>query len=164
MHKGNPSSANQSLLARWRISMAEFLTIELHTANLFVDSALAPCSLENRARYVQNARQALDTVLQFALRGALNDTEVAQVTEELGSVRSRLERLGENDFGHASVLDSPPRELKHEASKLGSPTVKALGRKAQRFEMQCRQLRTDCREMLAQHRALMKRNPGLHPQ
>jgi len=159
---------NPSLSVRWRTSMAQFLAIELYTANMFATFALAPRSLENRARYVQNARQAFDTVVQFALRAALNETEVARVTEELGSVRSRLEGLGEGDLGEVSVLDSfasalaagkSAPQLPNEASQQPL-TVEALGREAHRFEMQCHQLVTDCRDMLAQNQALMKRNSG----
>ena len=102
------------------------------------------------------------------MRAALNETEVARVTEELGSVRSRLEGLGEGDLGEVSVLDSfasalaagkSAPQLPNEASQQPL-TVEALGREAHRFEMQCHQLVTDCRDMLAQNQALMKRNSG----
>jgi len=151
--------------------MAEFLTIELRSANLFINLALAPCSLENRARYVQNARHAFDSVSEFALRAALNLREVARVAKGLDSIRLRLGRLGESDWGQASVINSLPtaanagkfpNKLPRDACKHGHLSVKALGRGVKRFEMRCHQLRADCRQMRAQNQALMKMKSAPH--
>jgi hypothetical protein len=149
--------------------MAKFLAVELYT-EMFVSMAMKHCSPENKARYVQNARQAHDTVVQFAFRTSLTPREVDRVAEKLDSLRSGLEHLGETDFAAipvsrftatASAAEKAGHIPTAEASAYTRQPIKLVARSARRFEMPCRQFCSDCREILAQNRALMQGNPPI---
>jgi hypothetical protein len=168
MRRKKYSLPEGSLATRWRSSMAKFLAVELHTAEMFVSMAMKHCSPENKARYVQNARKAYDTVVHFALRTPLTPREVAHVAEKLESLRSSLAHLGETDFAAmpvsgltvtASAAEKLGRAPAGKASVYAPQLIKLVARRARRFEMRCRQLCSDCRKMLAQNRALMQANP-----
>ena len=78
------------------ILMSQFLASELALAKTFAHLAATKDDLTKRNRCLVNARKAYDTVVEFLRRTPLSHSESEQIREELLSLRSKLEALGES--------------------------------------------------------------------
>lgn len=72
-----------------------FLIVDLEVAFTFLDTADASQQQETVERCHRSARTAYDTVLGFAKRLHLNESEREAVESKLNALRGRLERTGQ---------------------------------------------------------------------
>jgi len=140
--------------------MANFLRVELRTSKIFVTLAMKTVSVDDQARYARIARGAYLSVLHFASKALLDQTEKSRLTEELDQINSTLACF-ENSF---TVAESNPHELERltqlsEDSLSFCPEIQDLARRAQRFERECERTRDCVQQMLAQNHRLMAQCP-----
>jgi len=140
--------------------MANFLRVELRTSKIFVTLAMKTVNVDDQARYARIAREAYLSVVHFAAKALLDQSEKSRLTEELDHINSTLARF-ENSF---SVAESTPHELERhtqlsEDSPSFCPEIQDLARWAQRFELQCARTRDCVQQMLVQNHRLMTQYP-----
>ena len=74
---------------------AQFLKLDLQTANIFVQIARQTSNDVHRRHNCKAARRAYDTVVKLASRIDLNDVDAGEITKSLTKLRSQLRGLGE---------------------------------------------------------------------
>jgi hypothetical protein len=150
---------DEQLKARWRLAMANFLRAELRTSKIFITLAMKTASIDDQARYARIARGAYLSVVHFASKAFLEQTEKTRLTEELDQINSTLACF-ENSF---NVAESTTNELERLIQRSeGSPScaeIEDLARQAQRFELECERTRDYAQQMLAQNHRLMNQYP-----
>jgi hypothetical protein len=72
----------------------EFLLTDLDVANTLLDVASTSHDPETRRRNIQNAKSAYETVIQFALRLSLTESDRATIETQLGLLKQRLVAAG----------------------------------------------------------------------
>jgi hypothetical protein len=151
---------HEQLKARWRLAMANFLRVELRTSKIFISLAMKAVSVDDQARYARIARGAYLSVVHFASKASLDQTEKTRLTEELDDINSTLACL-ENSF---SVAEPATNELERliqltEGFRSSCPEIHDLARQARQFELQCERTRDSAQQMLAQNHRLMAQYP-----
>jgi hypothetical protein len=154
MKDRNQAAGHEQLKARWRLAMANFLRAELRTSKIFITLAMRTSRIDDQARYVKLARTAYLSVVHFASKAALDQTEKTRLTEELDHVNSTLAWL-ETSFDVAESSASEPEWLTSQDSPSSCAEIQAVARRAQRFEVQCGRTRDYVSQMLVQNRRLM---------
>lgn len=111
--------------------MLEFLTAQLKAARVCIDLASKPQNSALKPDYVKQAREARDCVLESLGKVELREQEKERIHQELASLASRLKKLGE---------------------------VGQVYEEAERFLLNCEELRFNAARMVALNRRLMNRS------
>jgi len=131
--------------------MVAFLAVELEVARTFTNLALDSAPPDIRARYLQNACKAYDTILQLSFKVPLNQIEKTKLVGEVAVLKSLI--------GLTRDLDqsaNPARPLSEE-SRPGDLSLDTLVQQVQRFQLRCAESRAASLEMLTQNQILMQR-------
>lgn len=91
-----PSIADlMASLERMNQASVQFLKIDLETAFTFVRIAQDTKDTARRARNIQSARKAYETVLKFSRKLDLHPDDTLTINQALEGLKTKLTRLGE---------------------------------------------------------------------